>query len=125
MEAGFDMFDMMSVIVPVFFVIIIGIFIFSISKGISEWSNNNKQPRLSVNAKVVSKRTKVSGGMNDHSSSTHYFTTFEVESGDRLEFNVSGYEYGQLAEGDAGELTFQGTRYLGFNRNKAQIVPNE
>ena len=42
--------------------------------------------------------------------------TFQLESGDRMEFQVSGIEYGMLAEGDTGELTFQGTRYLAFER---------
>lgn len=44
------------------------------------------------------------------------YVTFQVESGDRMELNVSGTEYGMLIEGDYGELTFQGTRYLGFVR---------
>ena len=29
---------------------------------------------------------------------------------------VTGQEYGMLVEGDKGYLTFQGTRYLGFER---------
>ena len=45
-----------------------------------------------------------------------YYVTFQMESGDRMEFQVSGIEYGMLAEGDTGELTFQGTRYLAFER---------
>ena len=45
--------------------------------------------------------------------------TFQVESGDRMEFHVPGNEYGLLAEGDAGRLSFQGTRYLAFERNRA------
>lgn len=48
--------------------------------------------------------------------STSYYATFQVESGDRMELHVSGAEYGMLAEGDTGKLTFQGTRYLGFVR---------
>jgi hypothetical protein len=48
--------------------------------------------------------------------STHYHVTFEVESGDRMELSMSGSEYGMLAEGDTGRLTFQGTRYLSFER---------
>ncbi|GAY78183.1 hypothetical protein NBRC111894_3737 [Sporolactobacillus inulinus] len=40
---------------------------------------------------------------------THYYATFEVESGDRIEFEVSGLEYGML--------DFQGTRYLGYQRS--------
>jgi len=39
-----------------------------------------------------------------------------VESGDRMELHVAGHEFGMLIEGDRGMLTFQGTRYLGFER---------
>ena len=42
--------------------------------------------------------------------------TFQVESGDRIELQVKGNEYGMLVEGDYGKLSFQGTRYLGFER---------
>jgi hypothetical protein len=49
-------------------------------------------------------------------TSTTYYVTFQVESGDRMEFHVSGEEYGLLVEGDYGDLSFQGTRYLGFVR---------
>lgn len=44
--------------------------------------------------------------------------TFQVESGDRMEFSVIGSEYGMLAEGDCGKLSLQGTRYLSFERNE-------
>ncbi|WP_330601554.1 DUF2500 domain-containing protein [Holdemanella porci] len=49
-------------------------------------------------------------------TSTSYYVTFLVESGDRIELCVSGTEYGMLVEGDTGRLTFQGTRYLSFER---------
>ena len=49
-------------------------------------------------------------------ASTTYYATFQVESGDRMELRLSGAEYGMLAEGDRGRLTFQGTRYLSFER---------
>ncbi|MNJ79746.1 hypothetical protein D3C77_778650 [compost metagenome] len=39
-----------------------------------------------------------------------------MESGDRLEFNLSGSDYGQCSVGDEGKLTFQGSRYQGFER---------
>ncbi|NLB41750.1 MAG: DUF2500 domain-containing protein, partial [Clostridiales bacterium] len=35
------------------------------------------------------------------------------------EFKVSDTEYGMLAEDDMGKVTFQGTRYLGFERNRS------
>lgn len=102
------------------FLFIIGIFTVILVKGIGQWSRNNHAPRLSVSARVVAKRTNVSGrsGSSHHvsSASTTYYATFEVESGDRMELCLSGSEYGLLVEGDMGTLTFQGTRYLSFER---------
>lgn len=110
------------------FLIIIGIMITVVVKGISQWNENNNSPRLTVEARVASKRTNVShtqqfnggditGAQGMHTtSSTTYYVTFEVASGDRMELHVNGSEYGMLAEGDYGNLSFQGTRYLGFER---------
>lgn len=117
-------FQIMSVIFPIFFIIVFGIIVFAIIKAISQWSYNNKQPVLSVIAIIKSKRsdtTHSTSTINDTvstSSSTYYYVTFEVESGDRIEFEVTGQDYGLLAEGDKGKLTFQGTRFLGFEREK-------
>ena len=125
MITGFGMggFDMMFSIFPFLFmavfVIVIGMFIVTAVRGVSTWSKNNASPRLTVSAQVVTKRTQVSHHHHQDSmshTSTAYYATFQVESGDRMEFSVSGAEYGMLAEGDQGSLTFQGTRYLGFER---------
>ncbi len=112
---GFSMFGIMFALV---FVIVIGTFIATFIKSIGTWHKNNNSPRLSVAASVVSKRTNVSHHHHDHHThhSTSYYVTFQVESGDRMELHMSGEEYGLLAEGDNGKLTFQGTRYLGFER---------
>ena len=117
---GFDMFSIMFTIV---FIIVIGTFIVTAIRGIGQWNKNNNSPRLTVPATVVTKRTNVTrhhhGGTNGHHhhhTSTTYYVTFQVESGDRMELHVSGAEYGMLAEGDNGRLTFQGTRYHGFER---------
>ena len=117
---GFDMFSIMFTIV---FMIVIGTFIVTAVRGIGQWNKNNNSPRLTVPATVVSKRTKIShhhhNGVDYHHqyrSSTTYYITFQVESGDRMEFHVTGQEYGMLIEGDQGMLSFQGTRYLGFQR---------
>lgn len=116
-----SLFPFMFILV---FVIIIGAFLFMLVNGIKTWNQNNHSPRLSVRAKVVAKRTSVShhhhhtgAGHGSHmSTSTSYYATFEVESGDRMELHVSGREFGLLAEGDTGVLSFQGTRYLSFER---------
>lgn len=108
----------MFVIVPVF---IFGVFAYILIKGISQWSSNNKSPILSVPAEVVTKRSRTSGGTGNSSASTRYYVTFQVESGDRIELPMNGREYGMLAEDDLGILTFQGTRYKGFERRKNEV----
>lgn len=122
------MFGIMDIIFPIMFVMVFGIIIFTFVQGIAEWNKNNDSPKLTVPAAVVAKRTNVtrhhhanggdaSGAHGFHTTtSTTYYVTFQVESGDRMEFHVSGSEYGMLAEGDSGRLTFQGTRYLSFER---------
>ncbi|HZX21864.1 MAG TPA: DUF2500 domain-containing protein [Clostridia bacterium] len=54
--------------------------------------------------------------MANNLSSTDCYVTFEVESGNRMEFRVPGKEYGLLAENDIGKLTFLGIRYHKFKR---------
>ena len=115
---GFGMFQAMFGIT---FVLVVGVFVVTIVRGVGEWNKNNHSPRLTVPAAIVSKRTHISrhhhAGEHHHShTSTSYYVTFEVESGDRIELPVSGTEYGLLIEGDKGSLSFQGTRYLGFER---------
>ncbi len=121
---GFGMgFGMFGVMFTIMFVVVIGMFVVTAVQGISRWNKNNNSPRLTVQATVVAKRTNISrhrhSGANDHHhyhTSTTYYVTFEVESGDRMELEMDGSEYGLLVEGDQGSLTFQGTRYLGFER---------
>lgn len=127
MNSGFGGFDFMFNVFPVLFlivfVIVIGTFIVTGVRGFRTWSRNNNSPRLTVNARVINKRTQVGHhrhkGTSDHyhtHSYTNYYVTFEVESGDRMEMEVSGQESGLMVEGDQGSLTFQGTRFLGFER---------
>ena len=119
-NAGFGLFRIMFTLV---FILVFGMFVVIAVKSIGQWNKNNHSPRLTVPATIVAKRTNVSrhrhGGANGHhhhTTSTTYYVTFQVESGDRMELHVAGHEYGLLVEGDKGKLTFQGTRYLGFER---------
>lgn len=120
--------DFMFGVFPIFFMatflLVFGTIIFSITKSAKQWHKNNNSPRLTVDATIVGKRQNVSyhrhngaNNMTTHTtSSTRYYVTFQVESGDRMELEVDGMEYGMLIEGDYGDLTFQGTRYLSFIR---------
>lgn len=119
---SFSLFEIMFTLV---FALTIGMFIVTAVRGISQWNKNNHSPRLTVPATVVAKRTNVSHhhhhdhngtGMHHTTHSTTYHVTFQVDSGDRMELQVAGYEFGMLVEGDRGNLTFQGSRYLGFER---------
>ena len=116
------MFSIAPIFIFIVFIVVVVGFIVAIIRGIKEWSYNNSQPILSVEAKIVGKREEVhrhhhnNNNHTHYSTSTTYYVTFQVESGDRMEFNVSGKEYGFLIEDDIGKLTFQGTRFLGFER---------
>ena len=126
MFSGFDyIFSIGSPVVKIGFVVILAIIIARAIRGGAQWSKNYISPLLAVSARIVTKRTAISrhdhihGGdiaMNHSSFSTTYYATFEVEAGDRMEFRIPSSEYGTLVEGDNGLLTFQGTRYKGFER---------
>lgn len=121
MVPGF--FGLFELIFPLMFLLVFGMVIFVMISNLRQWNKNNHSPRLTVDATVVTKRTSVShhhhdgaGGVGHTTHSTSYYATFQVESGDRMELEVAGEEYGLLVEGDRGKLTFQGKRYLGFQR---------
>ncbi|MBB5172595.1 DUF2500 domain-containing protein [Texcoconibacillus texcoconensis] len=139
-----QLFEIITFIVPVIFMIILGFTLFSMVRSLLEWIENNNKAVQTDKAKVTSKRADVQkrrtgkvgqqrvggvnvGGVNvggvrtrgvqlGPNHKTKYFVTFEFENGDRHEFKVKGNEYGMLTEGDVGHITFQGTRYKGFER---------
>ncbi len=102
-----------------FWVLLIN-FVLILVRNLSEWNRNNHCPVLTVQAKVAAKRSSTSLHSNapnqGYTPHTVYYATFQVESGDRMELRLSGREYGLLAEGDKGRLTFQGSRFRSFER---------
>ena len=115
-----------STIIILGFAVTIGVILFQLARSGAEWMNNNESPIITAEVKIVAKRMAVSRHthstgepqtMHDTTSST-YFVTFEQENGDRIELKVPDKEYGLLVEGDRGELTYQGTWYKGFARNR-------
>lgn len=124
-DVGGESNPVMTILIAVFAVLLVG----AVARGVYVWMRNNRSPQENVNARVVAKRMKVSGhggsmltnrvsAMNTFHSSTYtnYFVTFELDNGSRLELSMKDPEYGMLAEGDQGRLSYQGTRYLGFER---------
>ncbi len=112
-----------NIVFVLLFLVVISMFLFTIITNLHTWNKNNHSPQLSVPAVVIAKRTDVAqsrdlSGVHGYRTRTHttYYVTFQVESGDRMEFEVDGSDYGLLVQGDIGKLNFQGTRYLGFER---------
>jgi hypothetical protein len=85
-------------------------------RGLVEWMHNNSQPKLTAEARLIARRAEVSSGYTLGITWTWYYATFELDNGVRAEFCLPGREFGLLAEGDLGLLSFQGTRYHGFQR---------
>lgn len=101
------------------YLLVMGVILVTVIRQIGQWNRDNHSPKLTVPATVVAKRGQVSrhhSGTAGYHSHTHYYATFQVESGDRMELKLTGQEYGLLVEGDRGKLTFQGSRFLNFER---------
>ena len=117
-------------VIPLLFLAVFILIASIVVKGAAQWSKNNNSPRLTVECVVVDRRTETtaqqmpiagdaSGAHGFHTrTDTAHYVTFQVESGDRIEFAVSGSEYARLADGAQGKLTFQGTRYLDFEEKQ-------
>ncbi len=117
------LFNFFPVLFLLMFTLVFGIVLVSLFRELGQWNKNNHSPRLTVRASVLGKRQDYRRRSNRSLSNMHYAThattyyvTFQVESGDRMELQVPGQEYGMLIEGDSGRLSFQGTRFLKFER---------
>ena len=82
-------------------IVAIGTFLLHIIRIIIQWSKNNGPPQLNAEAEVI--------------THTDHYVTFQVGHR-RLEFHISAKEYRSLKEGDCGQLSFQGSRFLGFEQ---------
>ncbi len=118
---GMFAFSLLDSVFPILFLIVflcvMGVLVGTFVSAFKQRRKDDRSPRLTVEATIVAKRQdfrKHSGDSMLHY--TDYYVTFQVESGDRMELEVEGRDYGMLVEGDKGKLTFQGSRFLGFER---------
>lgn len=100
-------------------------FVFIIIYAVKQKSKNDNAPRLTVEAKVVDKRTVSHRhhNHNSHISHRHYYhyVTFELSDGQRTELCMSSIEFDSLAVADAGMLTLQGSRFISFVKNSEVV----
>lgn len=110
-DGGFGfgiLFTLIPIMVFAVFVFVIGSMIV---RGV-KYAGDKTLPIIPAHAKIVSKRTQVWG---EHSY-THYYATFELDNGQRVELKIPDREIGYLAEGDKGTLSFQGEIFVAFER---------
>ena len=95
------------------------IFIVAVASIIRSAIANNKAPRLIVEAVVVNLR-HVSDSHTDANGLTFtddtYYVTFQVESGDRMEFRVTRSQYHTFQKADFGRLHFHGKVFDSFEK---------
>ena len=114
--------DFLLYVTPVAIIIISVIFIINKAKKFSRWSDSLHEEQKTVTATLIEKEevTKAYGNglrRNPGSipfSSTTGRLTFETLDGEKLTFNVKGFDYGGVKEGKTGRLTYQGIYYLSF-----------
>lgn len=73
-------------------------------------------PRESARAAVVSTERHIQHYHSSHRYDSLHFATFRLEDGRELTFRIPEAEFERIQEGDQGELTWQGTRFLFFGR---------
>lgn len=107
------MFDVFPVIFFLMFALVFGMILSTVIRSAGQTRKDNNSPRVTAEATVVTRRTQVRG---DHAHTT-YYATFQFASGDRLELQIPQDKVGYLVEGDRGKLTFQGLRFVSFERS--------
>ena len=77
-----------------------------------------RKPVYNIQAEVKGKRTLVEADPeNPAIPRTRYFLTFHKRDGNRVEMEVSGEDYGLVAEGDEGILVYsKGDEFIVFKR---------
>ena len=117
-------FNFMFTVIPV--LVLIGfVLVFSLAAASAvRYFRNARSPRESVYARVVAKRTEVTGGSRAHGevhrhSRTHYYITLEFDNGARKEYLDVKQLSGLVVEGDAGYASVQGDWILAFERQIA------
>lgn len=103
----------------IMFSIIIGLSIIIV---IRQWWKNRCSPLIVTQATVLNKRieehyirSKRNAGIGMRTQKVLvYYIIFHLEGGERIELRVNNGEYMKLQKGQQGKLSFQGSKYLGF-----------
>ena len=112
-------FELVSFIVM--FTIVIGLIAVIV---VHQWIKDKRSPRVVTMATIADKpikkqrvRTRLSSGFGYRVHYMNiYYVVFDLEGGERLELQVSKVKYNKLKKGAIGKLTFQGKKYIDFEK---------
>ena len=93
-------------VLVVIFLIIIVLICMVDANTIICWFKNNRAPVHSMGASVLTKE------INENK----YYVCFGLEDGQMKRFSIDYYAYISLNEGEKGILTYQGTRFIRYDR---------
>lgn len=105
--------------------LIVGVILFALLRGLYIWNKDNHSPRVTEEAEVYTKRQDVSTftkkGRDVHFGSyrsiyVRYFVVFQTRNSGIVKLKVRSDDFDMVREGEKGLLTFQGTRFLGFEK---------
>lgn len=101
------------------------VFVFIIIYMVKQKEKNDNAPRVTLEARVVDKRTVSHRHHNHHNHVSHrhyyHYVAFEFADGQRTELRVSQSEFVSLSVADEGVLTLQGTRFISFEK-KSEVA---
>ena len=103
----------------IFISLFVGIVGFPIIYWGVRWIKNNRSPVLTEHAMVLSMQLSV---QNTYDRNDRFrFVYFRSQSFTSKELHMSLEQYAMLHEGDWGELSYQGTRFLGFKMTDGSV----
>ena len=94
------------------------------AKRIFRLDQDSRAPRLTVEASVAGRRQEYRfyGTRYRRTRSTTYYAAFQLKNGARVEVWMSRRNYRRLTEDSFGLLTYQGSRFVRFERLGKQVT---
>ncbi len=119
MKASFLLIVLLFVIL---FLAVSGSIVAIIVTSIVRKKRNDRADITTVDASVLEKHTTVQRhpvagdvtGAHGYTRFTSFHVTFQTAGNAQMTFDIEQTAYDALAEGDRGQLTYQGTRYVSF-----------
>lgn len=91
---------------------------------IAQSLKNKRFPVITVKARIsdlgirkyTGYRNKYASAGRESKNINLYYAVFETENGEQIELRIKKLEYYKLKKGSKGKLTFQGFKYISFDK---------